>query len=212
MELAQKIKAAATQLFVASGIKAVSMDDVSKSVGISKRTLYETFASKDALLMACVDDLMRMRIEKLESQLVLATSFVDLMLRSMYEAMSMLQSVSVVFFEDIERLNYVHVNEAVTSKLDGMKARITALIEEGKRKGILREDVDSTLISVLLFHEHSKGMMRKIAEARGCEVSYVIKHFSLIFLRGMATDKGVRLIDEQVDSINKTTQNAKIDS
>ena len=113
----------------------MSMDDVSKSVGISKRTLYETFASKDALLMACVDDLMRMRIEKLESQLVLSTSFVDLMLRSMYEAMSMLQSVYVVFFEDIERLNYVHVNEAVTSKLDGMKARITALIEEGKRKG-----------------------------------------------------------------------------
>ena len=69
MELADKIKEESIKLFFGRGIKAVSMDDVAKSVGISKRTLYETFASKDALLVSCLDLLYSERLRKLDAAL-----------------------------------------------------------------------------------------------------------------------------------------------
>ena len=55
----------AITLFLRYGIKAVSMDDIAKRVGISKRTLYESFISKDDLLMSCVEELHRRRNEEL---------------------------------------------------------------------------------------------------------------------------------------------------
>ena len=64
--LQEKIIEASVTLFFKSGIKAVSMDDVARQVGISKRTLYEYFSSKDVLLVACIDELNNRRVARME--------------------------------------------------------------------------------------------------------------------------------------------------
>ena len=43
-----------SQMFVASGIKAVRMDDIAQTLGVSKRTLYEMFGDKEELLYLCM--------------------------------------------------------------------------------------------------------------------------------------------------------------
>ncbi len=40
----------AMQMFVAQGIKSVRMDDIARTLGVSKRTLYELFGDKEHLL------------------------------------------------------------------------------------------------------------------------------------------------------------------
>ena len=45
----------AFDLFSQYGIKSVSMDDVAKAAGISKRTLYESFEDKEPLLIEGID-------------------------------------------------------------------------------------------------------------------------------------------------------------
>lgn len=45
----------AFDLFSQYGIKSVSMDDVAKAAGISKRTLYESFEDKETLLIEGID-------------------------------------------------------------------------------------------------------------------------------------------------------------
>lgn len=206
MELAQKIKAAAAQLFFKRGIKAVSMDDVSKAVGISKRTLYEAFPSKDALLMACVEDMLNVHVQKMEDRIAVSETFIDLMLGAVNDAMMFMEIINPAFFEDIERLNYVSVDDSVRSRLDGIRSKMASLIEEGKERGYLSQDVDSQLVAAVILGEPNKGLMRRIAAARGCDVFYVVKSLCVIFLRGMATVKGARLIDERVALFNKTTQ------
>ena len=49
-----KILDKALQLFFANGIRAVKMDDIAKSLSISKRTLYELYDNKEILLFECL--------------------------------------------------------------------------------------------------------------------------------------------------------------
>jgi AcrR family transcriptional regulator len=49
---AQRILAAADKLFYAQGIRAVGVDTVAAEAGVSKRTLYNHYPSKDALIAA----------------------------------------------------------------------------------------------------------------------------------------------------------------
>jgi AcrR family transcriptional regulator len=49
--LRARITEQAKQAFSAYGIKAVRMDDIAAAEGISKRTLYELYADKEALLL-----------------------------------------------------------------------------------------------------------------------------------------------------------------
>lgn len=50
------VRAAAAAVFVEMGYGAASMDDVARAAGMSKRTLYQLFSSKAALLSAVVED------------------------------------------------------------------------------------------------------------------------------------------------------------
>ena len=61
--MADRIMAAADRLFYRKGIRAVGVDAVAAEAGISKRSLYDTFPSKDALVAAYL----RQRIQPLPS-------------------------------------------------------------------------------------------------------------------------------------------------
>ena len=51
MKLEQKIIADSEALFMKYGIKSVSMDDIAKRLGISKKTIYQHFSTKKDLLI-----------------------------------------------------------------------------------------------------------------------------------------------------------------
>src|SRR4051812_9582666 len=59
--MAERIMQAADRLFYQKGIRAVGVDAVAAEAGISKRSLYDTFPSKDALVAAYL----RQRIQPL---------------------------------------------------------------------------------------------------------------------------------------------------
>src|SRR3954452_16393814 len=61
LPMADRILAAADRLFYRKGIRAVGVDTVAAEAGISKRSLYDTFPSKDALVAAYL----RQRIQPL---------------------------------------------------------------------------------------------------------------------------------------------------
>ena len=50
MNLKNKILVKSLELFEAYGIKQVTMDDISETLGISKKTLYKHFAGKEELV------------------------------------------------------------------------------------------------------------------------------------------------------------------
>ena len=49
-----KIIGKAAALFVESGIKGITMDELAEHLGMSKRTIYEHFADKKELVKECV--------------------------------------------------------------------------------------------------------------------------------------------------------------
>ena len=57
MSETERIASLAAELFHEHGITATGVDALSKAAGISKRTLYERFGSKDGLIVAAYDSL-----------------------------------------------------------------------------------------------------------------------------------------------------------
>ena len=52
----QRIIEEASELFAKMGIKRLTMGDLAKHLGVSKRTIYENFKDKEELLIACIDN------------------------------------------------------------------------------------------------------------------------------------------------------------
>lgn len=200
MELADRIVAASMKLFFERGIKAVSMDDVAKSVGISKRTLYETFESKDTLLMACVDDMAEAHRRQMDDYIGRDMSFMEFMLRCTYDAISFLHKINPVFFSDLTRYNYVNVKLKFDDDIALYRQRMADMIERSKRDGHMREDVDSELVAMLILG-NKRGGLQEVVESGRWTLQEVMRNLVAIFLRGMATESGIRVIDDVLGRI-----------
>lgn len=51
----KKVIAFTSQVVSQYGIRAVRMDDIAQSMNVSKRTIYQTYATKDQLISACLE-------------------------------------------------------------------------------------------------------------------------------------------------------------
>ena len=58
MEIKERIKQKADELFMRYGIKSITMDEIANQLGISKKTIYQSFADKDELVDEVVGELL----------------------------------------------------------------------------------------------------------------------------------------------------------
>ncbi|NLA48722.1 MAG: TetR/AcrR family transcriptional regulator [Bacteroidales bacterium] len=136
----------AISVFKQDGLR-LSLEEVAGKMGITKKTLYNHFSSKDELLRECIlsissdmqkairglDDTERTAIENLR------ISFFNLNL--------FFTELSPVFFHDIMRLN---PNQATTEHFIGselFREKMEANLRQGINEGNYRKDLDVEFIS-----------------------------------------------------------------
>ncbi len=62
-----RILDAATELFRVRGYRKTDMEDIAKSVGLARNSLYRYYGNKDSILLGCVERDMRAYIEQMRS-------------------------------------------------------------------------------------------------------------------------------------------------
>ncbi|MBQ3635031.1 MAG: TetR/AcrR family transcriptional regulator [Bacteroidales bacterium] len=181
------------------GIKAISMDDIAKAVGISKRTLYETFSSKDELVISCVEHINEERLRCLNDIFEQNLDFYDVILKITYEGISFIQSVSMQFLLDLSRFNYRTAIEVYTETVNHFCVKLQGLIVEGQRHGFIRPELDPALMSRILINKKPNAL-KDLAETSGYELRDILLQLVGVTLRGMSTPEGVKIIDERFNS------------
>lgn len=148
-----RIVSAAREHFFQHGFHRVTMDDLARELGLSKKTLYASFVSKEALLEAVLAE----KFAGVEAALQAAarahrrdfSAALHAMLAAMHDELGELQPP---FVRDMRR-KAPHVFK----HLEERRARIIhanfgRLLRQGQREGAVRKDVSAELmIETLLF-------------------------------------------------------------
>lgn len=153
-EVCDKILAKSGALFARKGYHATSMDDIVKKSGLSKGALYGYFKSKEDLFLALSDK----QLESVIGNMRAAFSEKD-------SAKEKLMKAAEIHFRQIRNPNDVWCTTLEywieSSKVPAFEKRIcrrydlahkflAEIIDEGKKKGEFRKDLDSAVISTIL--------------------------------------------------------------
>src|SRR5687767_7019365 len=125
----------AKDLFFSYGLKSVSMDDIAKNAGVSKKTIYKDFEDKTALIQQLVADLLACHQEEIEKCADAAKDAIHeviLYTRTPFQTISL---INQAFFYELEKFFPV-VWKAVTEHRH--QVLIPSIIENIK-KGIKEE-------------------------------------------------------------------------
>ena len=179
------------------GIKSVSMDDISKSIGISKKTIYQYFENKRALIAEVIDN----HIEKDENDVnkIIANSQ-----NAIYEIidiakhfLSFLKGMSPTMIYDTQKY-YPKQWEKVERQHFGFLSNIIkSNIERGQKEGLYNDDLNPEIIARL----YVKQSLAIVDEATFPSNKYkhgeLFKTLVTYHIRGLMTNKGRKKAESQ---------------
>lgn len=143
----RRILHAAEETFLTRGLRSLTMDDLAAEIGMSKRTLYQHFTSKDDLFTAVIDARLASIEHDLEALTRQHSADVARQLNAVLAYLSRrLGEIRPAFLQDVRR----HAPETF-DKIDRFRRRMMSryfgqLLERGRARGFLREDLSATVV------------------------------------------------------------------
>ena len=134
--------------FLQYGFKTFTMDDLANSLGISKKTLYEQFASKNDLVEATLDYALEMSCHQVDKFVSGKGSVIENVFRSQREVQNLFNfnsskpiwELKKYFPKTYERMDMEFI------KSDALF--IDKLLEKGWEEGLFRKDIDVSFFKV----------------------------------------------------------------
>jgi AcrR family transcriptional regulator len=188
---AQRIVAAARRHFFAHGFRSVTMDDLAEELGMSKKTLYASFAGKTDLLRAVLLD--KFRSIETDLERIVSASPIDV-LDSLHRLLACVQrhaeEIQPPFVRDIRREAPEMFQLIQSRRRDVIQRYFGKILDDGRGAGIFRNDISTRLmIEVLLGATEAIMNPPKMAELGLTPKSGFLTILAVV-LEGVLTDKG----------------------
>jgi AcrR family transcriptional regulator len=186
-----RILTAAEEQFRIQGYSQTTMDHLSQSLGMSKKTLYEHFRSKEQLAEAMLKDISN-AIGKIHEEVMETESNTVEKLHLIGQRMKkcLLTLASVKLLGDLQRNApnlWKKIKEVRNKKI---RALWTNLLSEGMRKGYFRKELNTEIF--ITAHMASVERLLDTEFMLSNELSFSQSRTDLldIFLNGILTEKG----------------------
>lgn len=196
-EVKQQIIRTAGNMFFHLGIRSVSIDDICHELGISKKTFYVYFASKDELVAQLLRSNIAYISGKME-ELLQMNDFRKLVSRFMKHQEAEKNDVRRVpqLVYDLKKYYPRQFAEFQEECFKTQKEYIMAYLEQGQQEGLVRANLNMELTAVLFAKIHSDAINDfEVIEGHGHNM-HQLGHTAMdVFIRGVLSKEGMELYD-----------------
>jgi AcrR family transcriptional regulator len=186
-----RIIAEARRHFLAHGFRIVTMDDLAADLGVSKKTLYEHFSGKVALLEAVLRD----KLHDVDADLgrITAAGFSDFpaALQALYVCLQRhMEEIQPAFLRDVQREQPDMFRLVQTRRREMVRRYFGKVLDEGRKAGLVSGDIPANLIIEILSATVQAIMNPQKMEEFGLTPRTGFLTVIGVVLRGVMTDKG----------------------
>jgi TetR/AcrR family transcriptional regulator, cholesterol catabolism regulator len=203
----EKILTEAAKLFWKYGVRTITLDDIAKRLGISKKTIYQHFPDKEDIVyqvvvaqmaqdeaeFSCIND---RSTNPVEQMLILADTFKQ-------EAADMNPSVIM----DVQRYYPKAWAVFMTHKENHILAMLKDNLQRGVAEGFYRPEIDIDVMARLRAELVQIGFDDRIFPTDRLPIYSIQDQLQHHFVRGLLTDKGFTIYQQhnQTNSHEPTT-------
>jgi AcrR family transcriptional regulator len=199
-DMKENILRVATPRMQQVGIRSVSIEDLCKELGISKKTFYVYFPSKDDLVDAMLhahETKITQDVQHLVANKTVVQLLVDWTKITKQTEKSSHQTPPVLY--DLKKYYPNLFKQHLKRVRRVMQEFLVQFLQKGQTEGIFRQEIDVEVASMLMVNTHL--MLAEYAdnhELNPQEIRHIGKTSMDILLRGVFTPEGLQTLEKAV--------------
>ncbi len=197
----EKILIAAVQIFMKIGVKSITMDEVSRKLGISKKTLYQYVEDKNDLLKQCFALSLDSNCKHIQ-QLNTIDNPIDEVLEIMKHMIVTMKKINPISLYEIRKYYPESWNLFESFKNDYIYNSVKSNFEKGIKKGIYRKKIDIEVIAKIYVEVISLLISEQIFPSYQYSFPQVHSQFIEYHLRGICTNKGLEYLEVKLKELS----------
>jgi TetR/AcrR family transcriptional regulator, cholesterol catabolism regulator len=183
-------------LFFRFGIKSVTMDDIARELGISKKTIYQYFKNKDDLVNQIFSSFFETTQMEILGIVRQSPNAIDEWIKLSRYHNKFLNDFNPSVIYDARKYYPTCWQQFEKHKLEFMNKLIISNLKRGMDEGIYRKNIDPDILS--RFHIYKMEMLADNTVTKGLSKSNatLLNEITEYHLRGVASAKGILLLEK----------------
>jgi TetR/AcrR family transcriptional regulator, cholesterol catabolism regulator len=191
------------ELFKRYGIRSVTMDEIAVQCGMSKKTVYQAFADKDSLVGAIMDHhIKHAETNCLQAQVESENAIHEIFL-SLDWVHQMFDGVNPALLFDLRKYHSTIFQRLESHKRKFLYEIFRKNFERGIAEGLYRPEIKIDILVPLRIHNMTLVFEYDLFPTNKYTLYDIDKEISLHELYGIATAKGIKLIDKYIKQRHK---------
>lgn len=199
MEIRLRILREAGRMFSKFGIRSITMDSIANELGVSKRTLYETFKDKDDLVFQTIKEGTKKHKAFCQNTIAKSENVIEAIFSVIKINNQTFGKINPLFFEDLKKY-HSQIFRSLQEKGEIRDYKMTLkLLKRGVQEEVFSGELNVEIINVF-FHKIMDSVHSE--EFKEYSKEQLAKSVLLPYLYGISTDKGRVLIENYVKGFN----------
>lgn len=203
MEPLNKILGAAVELFSQYGFKTITMDDIARRAGISKKTLYQHFANKNEVVSEAVIWLKNNMTGSCEVLAKESANAVEALVRTQAMMDEMHKKMNPMALFEMQR----YFPDTYTTFKDMLQKRDVEMIkdnlQQGIEEGLYRPEINTELMARYRLEMSLMIFQPNLLVTERHDLRFVLHEIFEHFLYGIMTPKGEKLYQKYKTNLLK---------
>ncbi len=204
MNLEENILKQAEALFMKYGVKNVTMDDIVREMGISKKTLYQLYDNKAALIRQVIHQHIEGEHCQFEQIHAASSDAIEEMLLVARHVVQKLKQVGSNVIYDLRKYYRDSYDLLESENHRYIYERIHHNILWGQKEGLYVPDIDADIVARLYTGRSFLITDEVLFPEHLYDRETLLRQYFLYHIRGLASPKGLRLLDAYLHTKGQT--------
>lgn len=197
LETRQKILEIATEQFARFGVRTITMEDIARQAGISKKTIYQEFADKRDLVKEVFSNILEEDRKRLAFIMESEDGVIEHLVQTSQMMRERLSSINPMVILEVQKYFPEAWKMFETFKENTIQSDLINVLEKGKELGYFRTEIDTQILAKVRMNQVTSAF--DPSNFTNPEFNFVEEQMVLLdhFLHGIFTEKGRQAYQSQ---------------
>ncbi len=187
------------EIFFRYGIKSVSMDDISRELGISKKTLYQYVVDKSDLVQKAMDLKTEQSMRSIDEIMQRGLNAIEELLEINFMLNQLIDKHNPSVDYDLRKYYPEIYQQTIMGRRDRMLKMVRLNLEKGIREGLYRAGLKTELIAKMYI-----SRVENLHSNESLLSNAVFRELFEYHIRGISNPVGIAYLEKRLNEIEKS--------